>query len=173
MPAASSTSPSSVGLGDEEASVKTGVMPRIREEDLPGVIERYLKGEVISEMAKEMGVTKKALYKRLHKFVLASDGESGFSELITQSLAQRIAETDQELEGAETQVGVSKWSQLGKFARMDFERKRPGLYGAKPVTLNVQATVVDSQLAESMQALLDKVVPTVAAITVENDADAG
>jgi hypothetical protein len=133
------------------------------------VIERYLKGEVISEMATEMGVTKKGLYKRLHQFMLASGGDEGFSGLITQSLAQRIAETDQELEASETQVEVSKWSQLGKFARMDFERKRPGLYGAKPVTVNFQAAVVDSALVESMQALLDRVVPQEKIV----DADAG
>ena len=160
-----------VALGDEEAGAKTGVRSRIRDEDLPGVIERYLKGEVISEMAAEMGVTKKALYKRLHQFMLASGGEEGFSGLITQSLAQRIAETDQELEASETQVEVSKWSQLGKFARMDFERKRPNLYGAKPVTLNLTAHVVDKELADSMQALLERVVPQERVL--ETDADAG
>jgi hypothetical protein len=170
MSAVPSPSSSAADLGDEKAGVKTGVPSRrIADEELPGVIARYLKGEVISDMAAEFGVTKKALYKRLHKFMLASDGESGFSDLITQSLAQRIAESDQELEGAQTQVEVSKWSQLGKFARMDFERKRPGLYGAKPVTVNFQTAVVDSALAESMQALLDRVVPQEKVI----DADLG
>lgn len=126
-----------------------------------------MAGEVTArELAKERGVSKRAIYK----FLLSGLGEGKYADVITEALTHRIADADGKLEEAETQVEVSKWSQLGKFARMDFERKRPALYGPKPVTLNVAATVVDSQLAESMQALLDRVVPAaLEKVVVESD----
>ena len=142
-------------LGEiEKAGEKTGVPS-----DTQVVIKRYLAGDLVEEMAKERGITKKALYKRMHKFMLASSGEDGYSDLITQALADRISVTDDELESSESMLEVAKWSQLGKFARMDFERKRPALYGQKPIQVNLNPLVMDRQLAASMQTLLDKVVP--------------
>ena len=159
MPQPSSPKPPAA-LGDKKkAGDKTGVPSRIPEDVLPAIIGRYLNGELIEDMATEIGVTKKALYKRLHKFMLASEGIE-FADLITQSLAERIADADQELEEADSMLEVSKWSQLGKFRRMDFERKRPGLYGQKPV-LTIATIDVSGALEEKMEAVLERMQPRV------------
>ena len=171
---AASPPPSSpVALGEQEAGEKTGVRSRRgRAKDDPGLpeaVRRFVAGEVTArDLAKERGVSKRAIYK----FLLSGLGDEKYADVITEALTHRIADADEALEEADSMLEVSKWSQLGKFARMDFERKRPALYGAKPVTVNFQAAVVDAGLAESMQKLLDRVAP-VAVEKLVSDADAG
>jgi len=125
-----------------------------KDPELPEAVRRFAAGEVtVHELALERGVSNRAIYK----WMLSGIGDDRYGALITDVLVAKIERADTNLEAAEDGVDVAKWSQLGKFARMDFERRRPALYGSKPVTLNVAATVVDSALAESMEKLLDKV----------------
>ena len=167
-------------LGDGKAGEKTGVPSRRKrrgrakdDPDLHEVVRRWSTGEAtVDELARERGVSHRAIYK----FMLSGLGDAKYADVVTDALVARISDADEKLGAAETYVDVSKYSQLGKFARMDFERRRPALYGAKPVQLNVNATVVDKDLADSMQKLLDRVVPQAVAMVPAleaEDADAG
>ncbi len=141
--------------------------PVIAKDDLPAVLQAYLDGKKPSEIAKERGVSRRAIYA----YLLTGMGDEKYGEMVTGAMAARIADADQELEDAEDQVEVSKWSQLGKFARMDFERRRPALYGQKQQTTVTHEVTIDSALQERMEAILKRREPKL--IGGKSDADVG
>jgi hypothetical protein len=118
--------------------------------DLPVVVEAYLAGVTIPELVKRYGVSRRGLYN----WMLSGLGDEKYREVMTQMMTARIADADEELEGAEDKVGVAKWSQLGKFARMDYERRRPNLYGQKQETRVVHEVEIGGELQARMDAIL-------------------
>jgi hypothetical protein len=46
-------------------------------------------------------------------------------------LVNRIADADEQMEHARDSFQVARAREMAKFARMDFERRRPKLYGPK------------------------------------------
>jgi hypothetical protein len=61
---------------------------------------------------------------------------------VTEVLVSRIADYDAKLEAALDKVEVAKYRELAKFARFDFERRRPLLYGQKQEAGGQQVIVV-------------------------------
>lgn len=112
--------------------------------ELPEAVRRFLAGEA------EVGVKRREVYQ----WMLTGFGEEGYRELVTQGLVARIADADSALESASDRVEVSKWREVAKFARQDFERRRPGLYGNKQEVPSVMlapvfhVTVVEAQPRE-------------------------
>jgi transposase-like protein len=94
--------------------------------DLPSIVQRYLNGESLFVIAKESQVASRTLYR----WMLAECG-SQYDEVITHCLVNRIADADERLESAADSCQVARAREMAKFARMDFERRRPKLYGPK------------------------------------------
>jgi len=95
----------------------------ISRDEPPLCVQRYLAGESLESMHKEN--------VRVYRST-----KDEHSELVTMSLIDRIAEADQAVATAATKLDASRAQTQAKFARMDFERKRPKLYGSQ---LSVQA----------------------------------
>lgn len=103
----------------------------ISRDEPPLCVQRYLAGESLESMHKE----NVRVYRDFYRWMLGSTKDE-HSELVTMSLIDRIAEADQAVATAATKLDASRAQTQAKFARMDFERKRPKLYGSQ---LNVQA----------------------------------
>lgn len=123
--------------------------------DLPDVLKRYLDGASVTELAKDSRVARRTLYRHL----LAALGEDGYHEAVTHALVARIADADEELEAARRSgdpVRVSAAREACRFYRMDFERRRPSLYGVKQTNVNVTAVVADADLVGTAARLLER-----------------
>lgn len=107
-------------------------------ERLPRVVERYLEGESLNELAAENGVSRRTVYC----WLLAGLGDKRYHEVVTQALVNRIADADELLEGARDPVQIARAREMARFARMDFERRRPGLYGQKQLNVTVSEVTV-------------------------------
>ena len=110
-----------VGAG----GVEPGALP------IEEVARLYAAGESCYELAKRCGVDRKTIRRRLKAWMLAGKGDKEYADLVTEALVNRISEADEFLDEAEDAVGVTKGRELARFARMDFERRRPQLYGQK------------------------------------------
>lgn len=84
------------------------------------LMTRYLRGEFMSVMGRELRVSRQVLYNIL----LGGMDDVAQKELVTQALAARIAHADEMLEAATTNIEVSKWDRLGRAAREDLNRRR-------------------------------------------------
>lgn len=89
--------------------------------------------------------------------MLAELGGEKYQEMVTEMLVARVSDADDELEAARNSgdaVRVSAAREVCRFARMDLERRRPALYGAKQTNVNVTAVRVDAGLLTDMNELL-------------------
>ena len=93
---------------------------------LPDLLQRYLNGETIRSLAAESKIARQTLYN----WMLAECGPE-YDALITKALVNRIAEADDQMETSADMMGFARGREMAKFARMDFERRRPKLYGPK------------------------------------------
>lgn len=117
-------------------------------------MERYATGKTsIRELSAETGLNRQTLYR----YLLGGLGDAEHYELVTMCLVNRIREADEQLEAATDKVGVAKWAHIARFSRLDLERRRPGLYGAKPITVNVAAVGVDAGLIGAASELLARI----------------
>lgn len=93
---------------------------------IPSVVQRYLNGESLQQLASEYDKCHRTIYNWLLK-------ECGpqYEEMVTQALVARIADADWQLETATTPLQIARARECAKFSRMDFERRRPKLYGQK------------------------------------------
>lgn len=115
-------------------------LPVARTADLPSIVARYAAGESMQTLAAEYGVARSALYQ----WTLGGLGDAQHSELVTQALVHRVAEADDDLEGAPSSLDIARAREKARFARMDLERRRPALYGVKQeVKLDVSDDMVD------------------------------
>ena len=94
-------------------------------------------------MAAEFGVNRVTFYR----WMLTEVGD-GHRELVTDCLVARIAAADEDLEGAKDKDEVTRAREVARFARMDFERRRPALYGVKQEVKHTGATVFRIEYAE-------------------------
>lgn len=93
---------------------------------ISSVVQRYLDGESIQVLAEECGRSPRTIYN----WLLAECGPE-YESLITQGLVAKIADADMELLNARDPVQIARAREIARFARMDFERRRPKLYGPK------------------------------------------
>jgi hypothetical protein len=95
---------------------------------LPVLVEKFATGEYgMRQLAAEHGLSRVTLYK----WLLSAVGDAAYKDLVTDALVARIAEADEDLDGAKSVLEVQKAREKARFARMDFERRRPSLYGVK------------------------------------------
>ena len=104
----------------EDSSLTT--TPKI---DLPEIVRRYANGESLSVLAKENSVHRNTIYNWIFSDISGEEHQS----LVTQCLINRIAQSDEEMDLSVTALDVSRAREKMRFARMDFERRRPKLYG--------------------------------------------
>lgn len=93
---------------------------------IPDLVQRYLNGESIQSIADNTQHCFRTIYKWLLK-----DCGPDYESIQTDALIARIADADYELARASDKVSVARARELAKLARMDFERRRPKLYGMK------------------------------------------
>lgn len=89
-------------------------------------LERYAQGVSIQVVAKEAGLTRAIIYR----WMLAHAGPE-YEDIVTRALVRRIAEADERMEAAEGPVDIARAREQARFARMDYERRRPALYGQR------------------------------------------
>ena len=126
---------------------------------VPDIIQRYLNGETLKDLARE----NQKHHRTLYRWMLAEVGPA-YEHLITELLTNRIADADLEMELASDPCSLARARERMRFSRMDFERRRPKLYGPKTETstdtkLTVivqrdtqqveQATVIEGTVQES------------------------
>lgn len=107
---------------------------------IPTIIQRYLNGESLQDLARESQVHARTLYR----WILAETGPE-YDHIITECLTNRIADADLNLETATDTCQVARAREQARFARMDYERRRPKLYGPK------QELEVDNKLTIIVQ----------------------
>lgn len=113
-----------------EAVVAVEANPPAVRPELPVMLKRYLEGESIQVLAAECRVTRRTIYN----WLIGGLGDEAYRDTVTQALVARVADADEELEAAKDSkdpVRVSAARETCRFARMDLERRRPGLYGPK------------------------------------------
>lgn len=133
-------------------------------ERLPRIVERYLDGESIQVLAAENAVHHDTLYH----WMLAGLGDKQYYDVVTRALVKRIADADRMLMEARDPVAISKAREIARYARMDFERRRPGLYGQKQLNVTVSEVTVRQGTvgrAGELLKLVAKAVPAPAEIT--------
>ena len=146
----------SAGKSVSRAARKKNTPKVIKAELLPTILDAYLgtdyrPGKSIKQLSKDMGIRTRQLYR----WMLTGLGDEKYQEKVTECLVARIADADDELEAAKDPVEVQKWREIARFRRMDFERRRPALYGPKATVVPVGVLAVDSELMESMTKLLE------------------
>ena len=115
--------------------------------DVAELAARYAAGESMQTLAAEHSVHRSTLYR----WLLAGQGDDKYHELVTHCLVQRVAEADAML--LDESCDIARAREVARYSRMDLERRRPALYGAKPElgALNVTVQVV----AFAQQKVLD------------------
>lgn len=125
-------------------------LPQVSPPPLPDIIQRYLNGESIQELAKGNRTHTRTLYR----WMLTECGPE-YEQVITHCLTNRIADADELLDTAEDSCQIARAREIAKFARMDFERRRPKLYGPK------QEINTDNRITVVVQRQTEKTPPQV------------
>ena len=92
----------------------------------PDYIQRYLNGESMQTIASELGVHRATLYRHM-----LADTRADHHDIVTHMLVQRISDANQRLENADNACDIARACEMARFARMDYERRRPALYGQR------------------------------------------
>ena len=105
---------------------------------IPDLVQRYLNGESIQSLADNS----QHCFRTIYHWLLRECGPE-YEHVQTQALINRIADADYQLDIAASKVSVARAREQAKFARMDFERRRPKLYGPKQeVSVDEKITVI-------------------------------
>ena len=94
---------------------------------LPRLIQRYLSGERIRDLAPEFPACRQTLYNWMHSYA----ADTAYPDLVRQAIVNRIASADDELENADNLMDLARARELAKFTRWDAERRLPKLFGPK------------------------------------------
>ena len=107
-------------------------------EPLPPIVQRFLDGETIEGIARE----DKRCARTIYKYILSKVGNN-YKDLVTEALINRIADADLELDKSTDKVAVARAREKCRLTRMDFERRRPELYGTQTgqATANIQVNI--------------------------------
>lgn len=119
--------PNPVSSTTTTAVAATPADPIPAKPELPDLVKRFADGESLNALGHEFGVT----HVTIAKWILSAVGDEHYPEVVTSSLIRRIAEADHRLDNAADAVSVARAREQARFARMDLERRRPALYGAK------------------------------------------
>jgi hypothetical protein len=107
--------------------------------DLPEIIQRYVNGESMQTLAREASMHRMTLYR----WMLSEIGDKNYHALVTDCLINRIADADDSLMNAPTMCDIARAREIARYARMDFERRRPNLYGPKQeIKTDLSITVI-------------------------------
>lgn len=85
---------------------------------LDSAIQRYLHGESMQVLAKELSISRATIYN----WMLRKTGPEQWADLRQQAMIQRIALADERLENAHDAVDIARAREQARFARMDYER---------------------------------------------------
>jgi hypothetical protein len=115
--------------GDQSGDAGQVYVPALSTDipQLPEVINRYRSGESVQTIAKDNQVNARTIYR----WMLAGLGDKEYYNLVTEALVDRIADADMQLANARNMVEAAVAKSACRFSRMDLERRRPFLYGAK------------------------------------------
>ena len=103
-------------------------------QDIKNALQDYARGATLEQLATQHGVTRQAVYG----WLLGDLGGEQHSALVTQALTARIAKADDMLDNGDNALDVQRGREQARFARMDYERRRPHLYGQKQeMTVNI------------------------------------
>lgn len=94
---------------------------------LPDIIQRYLNGESMQDLATECRVHRQTIYN----WIFSGVGDKDYEQIVTTAMVNRIADADQELDESLTVFDIARAREKMRFTRMDLERRRPKLYGPK------------------------------------------
>lgn len=119
---------------------------------LPTFIQRYLNGVSLQTIAKEEKVSREAIRKRIYQWTLTGRGDIQYADLVTTALVNRIAEADAALDSANEMVGIARARETARFSRMDYERRRPHLYGPKQEDSGSLVVKIPARLLDSFKA---------------------
>lgn len=120
--------------------------------DVKELAARYAAGESMQTLAAEHGAHRSTLYR----WMLAGEGDKAYHSLVTNCLVQRIAEADEMILDADCDIARAR--EVARFARMDYERRRPSLYGQKQQVSVDHRVSVDERLTASLDRLIGRVV---------------
>lgn len=112
-------------------------LPAEAREALPDIVKRYLAGESLQAVAPDFNVAARTLYR----WLLSGMGEEHYKDLVTDCLTARIADADVALRLADDMCQIARAREEARFARMDFERRRPNLYGQQK-EVKIQAPIL-------------------------------
>lgn len=101
------------------------------DESIKAYIERYACGDSLSELASEIGIADQSLRKRFVKYCLSGKADKEYADLVTDTLVSRIADADEMMYEADTMAAITRAEKFMRYSRMDFERRRPHLYGQR------------------------------------------
>lgn len=94
-------------------------------------IERYLCGDSIQAIAHELKVDAETVRYRFKRWCLSGKADKSYADLVTEMLVNRIAWADEELGKCASMLELGIAREHCRYARMDFERRRPHLYGQR------------------------------------------
>ena len=106
--------------------ITQAVSPVPPPQPLPDIIQRYLNGEPIQQIATDYKVTRYTIYT----WLLTGTGDE-YAELKAKAHARGIADADIDLEEATDMLEYHKAHARAKLKRLDYERRCPKLYGPK------------------------------------------
>jgi hypothetical protein len=159
-------STSSSGVRSRRADKSASIA--VRPVALPELIQRYLNGESVQVLAAESSVHRDTIYT----WMLAGVGDKAYYDIVTRALVKRIADSDHLLATAKEPHEISRAREMCRFARMDFERRRPALYGAKQFNVNVGEVTVNAGLVGRAGELLRLIASPEAALTLDEPEEA-
>ena len=96
----------------------------------------YAAGATLQQLGDRYGVDRAAVYA----WTLGNLAPPEHEALVRRSLTARIAKADHILETAPEPVNVTRGERMARFARMDYERLRPAIYGQQQAAININAS---------------------------------
>jgi helix-turn-helix resolvase-like protein len=97
------------------------------DEVIAEALQRYVNGESVQDVCKDLNVSRGTIYN----WMLADLGPEKYKTLVRKALAAKIRRGDEMLETAPDPLNMSRGREMAKFARQDFERRCPDIYGQK------------------------------------------
>ena len=117
-------------------------------------LQDYCNGATLNDLAQMHGVTRQAVYG----WLLGELGGEQHSALVTRALTARIAKGDEMLDTADNPLDLQRGREQARNARLDLERRRSQLYGAKQeVTIKQEVrieTVLDGEACQLLGKML-------------------
>lgn len=132
---------------------------------LPDIIQRYADGESMQVLAKECGKHRMTLYR----WMMSGLGDKAYEHLVTDCLINRIATADESLDNAATVCDIARARETARYARMDFERRRPHLYGQKMETKTDTTITVIVQRQTPQPVVVEQSTIDWQAVSMRND----